>query len=164
LREEISQVIGKDGEITVDNIESLEYTNCIIQETLRTFPPILMTDRQCNEEVTLDGHIFPKNSIFLMPIWAIHHSEQYWPDPFKFDPTIFDASHKQNIPACAFIPFGSGPRICIGLKFALHEAKVTLVKLYQKFTFEIDHTKCHAACAGVLGRPKNLLAKVKKIT
>jgi len=78
---------------------------------------------------------YPKNTVFQVPIWAIHHNDKYWPNPEKFDPTRFDAEHKHSITPFSYLPFGGGPRICIGMKFALIEAKIALAYTFQKFTF-----------------------------
>jgi len=163
ILEEIIQVIGPNGEPTADNIPSLEYIDCVIQETLRLYPPAVVTDREVSVETVLDGHKFPKNCSFMVPIWAIHHNEKYWPNPEKFDPTRFDTEHKQNIQPFSWLPFGVGPRMCIGSKLSLVESKVVLAKLYQKFSFQLVAPTCTTAKAGGLLKPEQLLVKLRKI-
>jgi len=155
-------VLGPNGEPTADNIESLEYIDCVIQETLRVYPPAVMTDREITNETVIDGHKFPAKSSLLVPIWAIHHNEKYWPNAEKFDPTRFDSEHKQNNQPFTWLPFGLGPRMCIGSKFSLVESKVILAKLYQKFSFQYIGQKPKLAKSGLL-KPENLLVKLRKI-
>jgi len=162
ISEEIKRVLGEKGEISSDNIQSLEYIDCVIQESLRLYPPAMITNRQTNVPLELDGIQFPKDTTFTIPIWAIHHNDQYWPDPEKFDPTRFDSEHKHNIHPFSWIPFGGGPRICIGMKFALFEAKVALVKIYRQFSLKFVGSACNAKFAGGLLRPESVPVKVVK--
>jgi len=164
IKEELERVLGPNGIPTADNVQNLEYLDCVIQETLRLYPPAVVTDRESSNDVVIDGHKFTKNSIILIPIWVVHHNEQYWPNPENFDPTRFDSEHKNDIHPYSYIPFGGGPRICIGWKFALIESKVALAKLYQKFSFKltIDTCKVSQGASGLL-KPEKLPMKVIKI-
>jgi len=135
----------------------------VIQESLRLYPPAAITDRETSSPIELDGKIFPKYTLFQVPIWAIHHNETYWPNPEKFDPSRFDAEHKHSITPFSFIPFGGGPRMCIGMKFALTEAKIALVNIYQRFTFKLTNLdSCKPTMAGFgLLKPSTLFVNIK---
>jgi len=160
--QEIRDVLKKDDKIDAENIELFHYLDCVIQESMRLYPPAMITDRESNTELELDGKIFPKSSVFVVPIWAVHHNEEYWPNPNKFDPTRFDAIHKHNIVPFSYIPFGGGPRICIGMKFALIESKLALVRIYQEFTLKLTDLECKPAIAGGLLKPSKLLVNITK--
>jgi len=159
--QEINTILDKN-KLLPDVIEEFQYLDCVIQETLRLYPPGVVLDRQTNSPVEIDGKFFPKDSVFLVPVWVIHHDETYWPNPEKFDPTRFDTEHKNSITPFSHIPFGAGPRICIGMKFALTEAKIALINIYQRFTFKLtDLESCKPFVGGGLLKPTKLLVNIK---
>ncbi|XP_015598534.2 cytochrome P450 9e2-like [Cephus cinctus] len=154
LREEVDQVTsGADGEVTYEMLQKMKYMDMVISETLRKHPPVPVTDRVCVKsfklpqsmpgynDVTLD-----KDSIVWIPIHAFHHDPQYFPDPYKFDPERFNDENKDKIVPYTYFPFGLGPRICIGNRFALMETKMIMTHLVQNFLFKrtektLDSTK-----------------------
>lgn len=91
-------------------------------ETLRFYPPAPITDRACTQDYLLPGTdtLIKKGSAILVPIMEIHHDERYYPEPEKFDPERFSAENKGKINTYTFLPFGQGPRNCIGNESQLH--------------------------------------------
>jgi cytochrome P450 family 6 len=89
-------------------------------ETLRKYPVVTFLDRMCSSDYTLPSAsgngtvILPKGTGVYIPILALHHDPQYFPDPDKFDPERFTEENKQNRPNYTYLPFGEGPRMCIG--------------------------------------------------
>lgn len=104
--------------LTYDGLQKLKYMDQVISETLRKYPPSVLTDRMCNKNYVLhlDGKQIPidKGVGFVVPIYALHRDPQYFPNPDVFDPERFSDENKQNIVQGTFIPFGMGPRSCIG--------------------------------------------------
>jgi cytochrome P450 len=88
-----------------------------VTETLRLYPPVVLIDRKCIKTYTLPAEprysLQPGDGVFI-PIYPLHHDPDYFPDPEKFDPERFSDENKGNIKPCTYLPFGSGPRNCIG--------------------------------------------------
>lgn len=101
-----------------------------------------MTDRLCVKEYDLkyDNRVlkFIPNTNFLIPIWSLHHDPKYFPNPDKFDPERFSDENKASIDPDTYLPFGVGPRNCIGSRFALMEVKTIFYYLLLNFTLEVN--------------------------
>lgn len=144
LIEEIDEVKKSlDGrELAYDDFQHLKYMDKVINETLRKWPPAMVTDRICTKPYSLQTgtqliQINVGDSVWI-PIAGLHHDSKYFPDPQVFDPERFSDENKPSSDSFTFIPFGGGPRNCIGLRFAIMECKTVLFKLLSKFTFEIS--------------------------
>ncbi|CAD7089887.1 unnamed protein product [Hermetia illucens] len=127
--------------LSYDNLSSLKYLEMVILETLRLWPPLFVTERQCGEEFHYkddDGLQFkvPKGAFIWIPIQPLHMDAKYFPEPEKFKPERFEDKNEINSTG-AYMPFGIGPRSCIGNRFALMEMKIALYYLLLKFTFEV---------------------------
>ncbi|XP_023717573.1 cytochrome P450 9e2 isoform X2 [Cryptotermes secundus] len=109
-------------------------------KTLRLYPPAVMADRICVKTYTLPAEprctLKPGDGV-IIPIYALHRDPDYFPDPEKFDPERFSDENRGNIKACTYLPFGLGPRNCIGSRFALMEAKIALVQLLSRFNLKV---------------------------
>lgn len=127
------------GVLDYDTLMSLTYLDAVIHETLRMYPPVIRTERTCSEDYTFnyDGKsiFMPKGSGVGIPIYAIHHMEEYYPDPETFKPERFLPENKDSINSYAFLSFVIGPRNCIGMRFALMEAKLALATIISDFKF-----------------------------
>ncbi|KAL4451808.1 hypothetical protein ABPG75_007470 [Micractinium tetrahymenae] len=131
---------------TAGDLLRCPYTEAVINECLRLFPPAHTTTRECTAPggctlVGPDGRSYhiPQGMWVHFSIYGMHRSEEHWgPDALAFRPERFleEGSSKQRHPD-AFIPFGLGPRMCIGWKFALREMQVALIRLYQRYTFRL---------------------------
>lgn len=106
-------------------------------ETLRKYPPVGVLARLTNENCSVPNYsmTIEKNIRVLIPVYAIHHDAQFYPNPDVFDPDRFSSEMTRNRHPCAFLPFGDGPRNCIGLRFGMMQAKVGLATLIKSFTF-----------------------------
>ncbi|XP_053680064.1 uncharacterized protein LOC128730995 [Anopheles nili] len=139
LREEIRRTLETDGgELTYDGVMGMSYLSQVVNETLRKYPPLESTIRVTSEDYVIPGtiHVIPRRTPVLVPVYAIHHDPEYYPDPECFDPERFsEADGAVRRPACAFLPFGEGPRICIGIRFGLMQVKVGLATLLSHFRF-----------------------------
>jgi cytochrome P450 len=125
---EIEQVTG-GAELQADQVGSLIYTRQVIQESMRVYPPVAMVVREAIEPFTLDGATVHAGDAVFVPIQAIHHHRDLWDNPEVFDPDRFTPEASKGRHRFAFLPFIGGPRICIGMGFALLEAVAILAVL-----------------------------------
>lgn len=109
----------------------------VVKEAMRLYPPVPMMSRQCVAEVRLGERVVTPGTSVLMPVYAIHRHARRWPDPDAFDPTRFAPGREEEIPRYQYMPFGAGPRICIGRSFALVEATAILATLVRHARFEL---------------------------
>ena len=120
-----------------DAAESIEYVTMVLYETLRMYPPVPRTNRECKHMCAVtDELIIEKGVDVSFPIFLLHRNPEYWPNPDKFDPERFNPNNKHSYPMFAFLPFGEGPRNCIGKRLALLEAKMTLVAIFKELHFK----------------------------
>lgn len=96
-----------------------------------------MVSREATKDCTIKGLPIKKGIIAFVPIYSIHRDPEYYPDPEKFDPERFSAEAKKSRDPYAYLPFGHGPRNCIGMRFALFEMKMTLARILKKFSFDV---------------------------
>ncbi|KAH3719545.1 cytochrome P450 3A24-like [Dreissena polymorpha] len=137
LLEEIDEVTGTiENSVTYESILKMEYLEMILQETLRLYPPAGRFNRQPAEDVTIKGVHFEKGMDITFTTYGIHMNPIYWPEPEKFDPERFSPANRGNIYPYSHVPFGAGPRNCVGMKLALAETKMAIVRLLQSFRLE----------------------------
>ena len=118
-----------------DDVPNLPFIRQVIDETLRLYPAAAIISRTAMAPDTLCGReVRPKDSV-IVPIYALHRSHVLWENPDAFDPSRFE--NPKSIKRYAYLPFGDGPRICIGASFALQEAIIILATLLSRFEFEM---------------------------
>lgn len=141
IQEELDRVIG-EGPLTPQMISQLTFTKQVVQETLRLYPSAPMLARQIKNPITVCGHRLRKNRIALIPIFAIHRHKKWWSDPDRFDPDRFTPENIGKQHRFAYLPFGAGPRICIGATFAMLETIAILAAILHKIDLkpEAGHT------------------------
>jgi cytochrome P450 len=135
LRAEIASVTG-GGPLGAAHIERLTLTQQVVKEAMRLYPPAPLMSRQAIEDVEIEGHRIRAGTSVLLPIYAIHRHTRRWDHPDEFDPGRFDAAREGAIQRYQFMPFGAGPRICIGMSFALLESAAILATLLARARFE----------------------------
>ena len=134
LEEEIARVTG-GAPVENTHVERLVLVQQVLKESMRLYPPVPMLSRQCVEQVRLgDVEVMPGATV-AMPIYAMHRHAGRWEDPDAFNPERFAPEREAQIPRYQYLPFGAGPRICIGMAFAMLEATVMLATLLQKARF-----------------------------
>ena len=135
LYREIKSFQDENGTIHYENLSKLPYLDAVISESLRKYPPAMRVSRTASQKYQLGntGITLDKGSNVNILIYAIHHNEEYYDSPEKFQPERFLPENRHQIEPYTYLPFGSGPRNCIGMRFALLEAKLALVKIISKF-------------------------------
>ncbi|XP_035702071.1 cytochrome P450 6k1 isoform X2 [Folsomia candida] len=135
VREEVDRICG-ESEICYDHINEMGFLDNFIAETLRLYPGVPRLERKCVLDYPIPNstHVIPKGTIVIVVAESVHKDAQYWTNPLRFDPDRFNLENKAIQNNNAYMPFGIGPRNCIGIKFALVETKLalaTLVKHYE---------------------------------
>ncbi|KAK5638806.1 hypothetical protein RI129_013101 [Pyrocoelia pectoralis] len=141
LREEIMTVLNKyKGKITYDAIMEMTFMDKCINETLRKYPPVPVHTRECTKtyKVPNTDVVLKKGSYVFIPVYGIQMDKDYYPDPEKFDPERFSDENKALRHSSAWIPFGDGPRACIGLRFGIMQTKVALTVLLKNYKFVLN--------------------------
>ena len=136
VKKEANQAII-DGQISFEQLRELEFTTQVIHESMRLFPPAWLTDRRTLEEDEIIGYNLPKGAIVLVYIYGTHRSPSLWTEPNKFRPERFAPEAKKTIPSYAYLPFGGGPRMCIGSNFAMMEMQLLIAKFVKEFDIEL---------------------------
>ncbi|GAB0095646.1 Cytochrome P450 [Sergentomyia squamirostris] len=141
LFQEISTILEKhNGQMTYEAINEMNYLDCVIQETLRMDSVCLTQRKICTKPYQMprlpgqkEGLVLQPGTPVLIPVYAIHHDPEFYPNPNVFDPLRFTEEEKQKRPKCTYLPFGEGPRICVGMKFGLLQTKMALVSIVKNF-------------------------------
>jgi cytochrome P450 len=136
MLEEIEQVAG-DGPVTSAHVERLGTVQQVLNESLRLFPTAPVIVRDIVEDVELEGVRIPAGTVGLIPIYAIHRHHNYWEDPNRFDPNRFTPENRAKMTRFQFLPFGAGPRICLGASFAMIEATIMLATFIRAAHFDV---------------------------
>ncbi|CAL4975169.1 unnamed protein product [Urochloa decumbens] len=144
-REEVLALFGKNKP-ELEGLNHLKTVTMIIYEVLRLYPPAIAFSRKTYKEMEIGGIVYPAGVIVEMPVLMIHHDPDIWgSDVHEFKPDRFsEGISKASKDPGAFLPFGWGPRICIGQNFALLEAKIALCMILQRFEFELAPSYAHA--------------------
>ncbi|KAK6750915.1 hypothetical protein RB195_002716 [Necator americanus] len=132
-REEIQAVCKNQTDITPEMLNELKYLDQCIAETLRMYPPVVRTNRLCTSDVTINGIKMKKGCIFTLPIRAIHYCEEYYPSPKMFDPERWTIENRSTRDHLTYVPFGYGPRNCIGMRVAQMQMKVALAHILRRY-------------------------------
>ncbi|XP_018322764.1 cytochrome P450 6k1-like isoform X2 [Agrilus planipennis] len=139
-------------------------------ETLRKYPVLPYLDRCCTKEYRIPGSdlVLQPGSIIYIPMFGLHYDKNYFPDPNKFIPERFSEENKSSFPASAYVPFGIGPRVCIGERFALNATKLAIAQLLLDYHLEkCNETPIHVEfkARGITLMPtKKLIINFTKIS
>ncbi len=151
LLEEIARVAG-GAQVQAEHIDKLVLVQQVLKESMRLYPPVPLMTRQAVADTQFGAHAVRAGTSVVMPIYAIHRHSKRWEDCDAFDPARFAPAREAAIPRYQYMPFGAGPRICIGMGFAMMEATAMLATLLR-----------HASFAPVAGRDPAPVARVTLI-
>ncbi|XP_018318869.1 probable cytochrome P450 6a13 [Agrilus planipennis] len=141
LRQEVLSILQThDEKLTYEALMEMEYLNKVIDETLRKYPPVALLVRKCVGDYKIENSnvVIKKGVKVIVSTLGIHSDPEYYPNPQKFDPDRFNSENKSKRPACTFLPFGEGPRNCIGLRFGLLLVKIGVVNVIKQFRFTLN--------------------------
>jgi cytochrome P450 len=141
-REEVQAAFGKEAP-NDEGLPQLEFLEQVIKETLRLYPPIHVGNRVVKQDLEFMGYTIPAGRRLMVSIYATHHDPRRWENPETFEPSRF-APGNRPVPY-SYLPFGGGPRNCLGSAFALYEVKIVLARLLQNFHFTLksEQVKLH---------------------
>jgi cytochrome P450 len=128
LAAKVREVVGT-GPVEAQHLDALEDVRHFLEEAMRLFPPVPIMTRRALRDCQLGTELIRAGSLVFIPIYATHRHRALWEAPDVFDPERFGATAAQGRARCAYMPFGAGPRICIGASFAMLEMVVGLATM-----------------------------------
>lgn len=162
VRGEVDSVVGRE-DISLAHVDHLDYLDTVIKETLRLYPPIHVGNRFVTDDTTISGYDLTAGTRVMASIYLSHRDERYWDAPQEFQPERFGPDG-ERVPPFTYIPFGGGPRVCIGATFAQIEAKVVLARIIQQFTLESDGREVHPYMGATLEPHPGVFLRVHRRT
>jgi len=154
IRQEFDSVLG-DAPLSHADVPKFEFATQVIQESLRLYPPFWMIDRMAIEDDRVGDVVIPKGSMVIVYVYGAHHAPRYWENPETFDTSRFTkAAEKQRTPF-TYVPFGGGPRGCIGNHYAMLQILMILSDLLRKYDFQLAPGQTIEARPMVILRPKH---------
>ncbi|XP_014480563.1 PREDICTED: cytochrome P450 4c3-like isoform X2 [Dinoponera quadriceps] len=140
--DELLEIYGtqdpKSAPVKFDDLQYMNYLECVIKETLRVFPTVPIVGRRLTEDLILGGHTLPQGADAIITTLALHRNEKYWPNALTFDPDRFLPENMTNIHPYSYIPFSNGPRNCIGVRYAMASMKIIIATLLRTYTLKVD--------------------------
>ena len=137
VREEIKQVMGQ-GEITYEGLQKLSLSRRVLNEALRLYPPFWMIDRIALQDDEICGVHVPAGTLVVPYIYGTHRNPEIWEDPETFDPSRFEPERRKARPALGYIPFGAGPRVCVGKSMAVMQMLLIVASFVRRYDFSLE--------------------------
>ena len=138
LHREVDEVLN--GRLpTLADLPQLPYAEMVLKEAMRLYPPAwTLNTRQAAADTTVGDYLIPKDRLIFVAPYTMHRRPEFFPEPERFDPERFNPENEKKLPRYAYVPFGAGPRVCIGNSFAMMEAHLILATIAQRFRLELD--------------------------
>lgn len=134
VRTEVNEALGDDTtDIGSEHLGKLSYTEMVIKESMRIYPPVPFTGRYLHETLTLGDHVIPKGTDIWLNYYALHRNPKYWPEPEKFDPQRFSIENSSGRHPFAYVPFSAGQRNCIGQRYAKTFMKIVVAHIVRQY-------------------------------
>jgi cytochrome P450 len=152
--------VWSPGAAGSDPVAGLPVTRAALEEAMRLYPPVPSISREAVAEDVLAGHRIRAGTLVVVSPYVLHRHRQLWSDPDSYRPERFLPDRRAAIPRFAYLPFGAGPRICIGASFALQEAILVLATLLRRFRFELEPGQTVEPVQRVTLRPRGGLPLV----
>ena len=161
LVSEWSQVLG-GREPTVEDLPRLVYTEYVITEAMRIYPPVYLVGREPLSDREVGGYLLPRGSTAFMSQWVTHRDPRFFDEPLEFRPERWADGLAKRLPKYAYFPFGGGPRVCIGNGFAMMEAVLLLATIGQQYRFTLEPEPEVTFDLGITLLPKDGIPAVLK--
>jgi cytochrome P450 len=139
---------------TLDHLPSLRYTDRVITESMRLYPPAWGMARVAVEDTEIAGYKIRKGSGVTVSQWAVHRDQRWFDAPLEFCPERWEGDLAKRLPRFAYFPFGGGPRQCIGNTFALMETALVLATIAQHYRFNLVPEHAVVPIASITLRPR----------
>jgi len=136
--DEIDHLVTDQRALSLETMGDYVYVDAVCRESLRLLPSAGLFARQASQDVVIKGYLIPKGTTVVVPTFALHRHEAHWPEAALFKPERW-LNRPPGLTDAAWLPFGLGPRKCIGYRFALQEMMLTLIGLYKDFHFRLQH-------------------------
>jgi cytochrome P450 len=151
---EVHDVLG-DRSATAADVPNLRYTEWVIRESMRLYPPAWGIAREALADCEIGGYPVRKGTQVFMVQWLVHRDGRWFQDPDAFKPERWDNDFIKRLPRCAYFPFGDGPRICIGNHFAMMEAVLLLATIARRFRLDIEPGQTLELLPSITLRPRH---------
>jgi cytochrome P450 len=140
---------------TVGDVPGLRYTEMVVLETMRLYPPAWAMSREAIQECEIGGYLVVPGTLLLISQWVLHRDPRYFPDPERFRPDRWSDGLAQRLPRFAYFPFGGGPRLCIAQPFVMLEAVLVLATIAQQFRLTLVPGRQATPAPAMTLRPKD---------
>jgi cytochrome P450 len=154
VRQEFDSVLG-DAPLSHADVPKFEFTTQVIQEGLRLYPPFWMIDREAVADDRVGDIDIPKGSTVIVYVYGAHHAPRYWESPESFEPERFIKTNEKLRTPFTYLPFGGGPRVCIGNQYAMLQILMILSDLLRRYDFQLTPGQTIEARPMVILRPKH---------
>jgi cytochrome P450 len=154
VRQEFDSVLG-DAPLNYSDVSKFDFTTQVICEALRLCPPFWMIDRMAVADDRVGDVAIPRGSMVIVYVYGAHHAPRYWQNPEDFDPERFTKENEKLRPPCTYLPFGAGPRGCIGGNYAMLQILMILGELLRKYDFRLAPGQVIEARPMVILRPRH---------
>ena len=153
IRQEFDSILGEET-LSYSHVPRFEFTSQVIQEALRLYPPFWMIDRMAVADDRAGELLIPRGSTVIVFVHGAHHAPRYWQDPERFDPERFTKANEKSHTPFTYLPFGGGPRGCIGGNYAMLQILMILSTLVRKYDLQLSPDQTIEARPMVILRPK----------
>ncbi|XP_041640052.1 cytochrome P450 3A40-like [Cheilinus undulatus] len=137
LQKEIDTTFPNKAPVEYQALMQMEYLESAINESLRLYPIAARLERVAQASMEINGLVIPKGMVVMVPTWPMHRDPDVWPEPEEFKPERFSKENKDKIDPYIYMPFGAGPRNCIGMRFALVMMRLAIVEILQRYSFAV---------------------------
>nr|XP_046249221.1 thromboxane-A synthase [Scatophagus argus] len=165
VQEEVDEFFTRHESPDYTNVQELKYLDMVISETLRLYPPGFRFARDIDHDCMVNGQFLPKGATLEIPAGFLHYDPEHWPEPERFIPGRFTPEAKASRHPFVYLPFGAGPRNCVGMRLAQLEIKMALVRLFRTFNIvACSETKVplELKSSSTLGPKNGIFVKIQR--